>query len=208
MVNMMKDVVVRGTAARIWSSGFKVPAGGKTGTTNDGADVWFIGYTSDIVAGVWMGFDRPQKIKSNAQGGVLAAPVWTAFMNSVYAKRPAPRDWEMPPNIVSVDIDATTNMLATPYCPPEFVRREYYIRGTDPIAPCDVHTAAVIVPDTSGLYHPDSIRPLFPPLPPTDTSRRPRDSAIFPLVPRDSLRLPDSLRVRPRPIPPDSGRVP
>ena len=62
MVSMMKDVVVRGTGARIWSSGFRLPAGGKTGTTNDGADVWFIGYTADLVAGVWMGFDKPQKI--------------------------------------------------------------------------------------------------------------------------------------------------
>ena len=61
------------------------PAGGKTGTTNDGTNVWFIGYTSDLVAGVWMGFDRPQKIKANAQGGILAAPAWTAFMNEVYS---------------------------------------------------------------------------------------------------------------------------
>ena len=56
-----------------------MPAGGKTGTTNDGTDVWFIGYTSDLVAGVSMGLDRPQKIKANAQGGVLAAPAWTAI---------------------------------------------------------------------------------------------------------------------------------
>lgn len=76
MVSMMKDVVLRGTAARISSSGFRVPAGGKTGTTNDGADVWFIGYTADLVAGVWMGFDKPTKIKANAQGGELAAPAW------------------------------------------------------------------------------------------------------------------------------------
>ncbi|MFY7950004.1 MAG: penicillin-binding protein 1A, partial [Gemmatimonas sp.] len=90
MVNMMKDVVVRGTGARIWSSGFRVPSGGKTGTTNDGADVWFIGYTADLVAGVWMGFDKPQKIKGNAQGGDLAAPAWASFMTEVYRRKPQP----------------------------------------------------------------------------------------------------------------------
>ena len=84
MVSVMKDVVQRGTAAGSVGSQFHYPAGGKTGTTNDGTDVWFIGYTSDLVAGVWMGFDKPQKIKANAQGGILAAPAWTAFMNEVY----------------------------------------------------------------------------------------------------------------------------
>jgi membrane carboxypeptidase/penicillin-binding protein len=56
------------------------PAGGKTGTTNDGMDVWFVGFTADLVTGVWMGFDKKTKIKANAQGGVLAAPAWTMMM--------------------------------------------------------------------------------------------------------------------------------
>jgi membrane peptidoglycan carboxypeptidase len=71
----MKDVVRRGSAAGVWASGFHIPAGGKTGTTNDGTNVWFVGFTADLVAGVWMGLDRPQKIKSNAQGGVLGTGV-------------------------------------------------------------------------------------------------------------------------------------
>jgi penicillin-binding protein 1A len=70
MVSMMKDVVQRGTAAGSVGSRFFVPSGGKTGTTNDGADVWYIGYTADLVAG-GMGFDRPQKIKANAQAASL-----------------------------------------------------------------------------------------------------------------------------------------
>src|SRR5438093_512114 len=93
MVDMMKDVVRRGTAAGSVGSLLHVPAGGKTGTTNDGTDVWYIGYTSDLVAGVWMGLDKPQKIKANAQGGVLAAPAWAAFMNQVYRRKPPPPDW-------------------------------------------------------------------------------------------------------------------
>lgn len=69
MVSVMKDVVRRGTAAGSVGSVFKYPAGGKTGTTNDYSDVWYIGYTSDLVAGLWMGFDKPAKIINNAQGG-------------------------------------------------------------------------------------------------------------------------------------------
>ena len=75
MTNMLKDVVLRGTAVgRVWNAGFRVPSGGKTGTTNDGADVWFVGFTANLVAGIWVGFDKPTKIMADAQGGRLAAP--------------------------------------------------------------------------------------------------------------------------------------
>ena len=118
MVDMMKDVVLHGTAyASVWNAGFHLPAGGKTGTTNDGNDVWFIGYTADLVAGVWMGMDRPVKIMHDAQGGRLAAPAWTAFMTEVYRRKPAPPDWPRPSGLISRDIDRTTGMLQNPYCP-------------------------------------------------------------------------------------------
>src|SRR6185369_3590363 len=107
VVSVMKDVVQRGTAAGSVGSQIRFPAGGKTGTTNDGTNVWFVGYTQDLVAGVWMGFDKPTKIKSNAQGGILAAPAWVAFMNEVYRRRPAPRDWPMPADIVQRQVDVT-----------------------------------------------------------------------------------------------------
>jgi penicillin-binding protein 1A len=134
MVSMMKDVIQRGTAAGSVGSQFRLPAGGKTGTTNDGADVWFIGYTPDLVAGVWMGLDKPQKIKSNAQGGVLAAPAWTAFMNEVYRRKPAPPDWPRPEGIVVRQIDPASGMLAGPGCAGAV--SEYFIAGTDPTQPC------------------------------------------------------------------------
>ena len=134
MVSMMKDVVRRGTAAGTVGSQFSYPAGGKTGTTNDGADVWFIGYTSDLVAGVWMGLDKPQKIKGNAQGGVLAAPAWTAFMREVYRRKPAPPDWPRPEGIVVRDIDPVSGMLAGPGCAATVT--EYFIAGTDPTQTC------------------------------------------------------------------------
>ena len=191
MVSVMKDVVQRGTAAGSVGSVFHYPAGGKTGTTNDGTDVWFIGYTSDLVAGVWMGFDKPQKIKGNAQGGILAAPAWSAFMNEVYRRRPAPRDWPMPADIVTRQIDVTTNMLATEYCPPSVVANEFYILGTDPIQPCDVHVAPALYPDTSGAaaYPPVSPYPVspYPPggpprtgMPDTSRARQPGTTVIVP----------------------------
>src|SRR5262249_56385064 len=92
---------------------------------NDGSDVWFVGYTSDLVAGVWMGFDRPQKIKSNAQGGILAAPAWAAFMNEAYNRRPQPHDWPAPFGIVTRTVDLSTNMLATAFCTPAVMGPSY-----------------------------------------------------------------------------------
>lgn len=135
MVSMMKDVVVRGTGARIWSSGFRVPAGGKTGTTNDGADVWFIGYTADLVAGVWMGFDKPQKIKANAQGGELASPAWSSFMTEVYRRKPQPPDWPRPDGVVVREIDALTGQLANSSCMTALTT-EFFVQGTEPTGTC------------------------------------------------------------------------
>jgi penicillin-binding protein 1A len=140
MVDMMKDVVRRGSAASIGASGFKIPAAGKTGTTNDYSDVWFIGYTPDLVAGVWMGFDRPQKIMPNAQGGRLASPAWLAFMNEAYQRRPAPPDWPRPDAIITRNIDWTTGLLASPACPDTTTVTEYFIPGTEPVRECDARS--------------------------------------------------------------------
>ena len=139
MVSMMKDVVQRGTAAASVGSQFSYPAGGKTGTTNDGADVWFIGYTSDLVAGVWMGLDKPGKIKGNAQGGILAAPAWTAFMREVYRRKPAPPDWPRPQGVQVRLIDPTTGLLAGAGCAGSIT--EYFLQGTEPTASCTSITA-------------------------------------------------------------------
>jgi len=139
MVDMMKDVIRRGSAAGVWESGFHLPAGGKTGTTNDGTNVWFVGYTADLIAGVWFGLDRPSKIKDNAQGGVLAAPAWTAFMTEVYRRKPAPPDWPRPLSIVTREVDISSGLLQTPYCPRNLVTSEFYISGTEPTRDCDKH---------------------------------------------------------------------
>ncbi len=137
MVDMMKDVLRRGSAAgAIAGTGFTLPAGGKTGTTNDYTDVWFIGYTADLVAGVWMGFDRPQKIMTNAQGGRLAAPAWVQFMIEAYQRKPSPPDWPRPSSLVSRQVDDLTGLLANPGCPASDAYYEWFIPGTEPIAEC------------------------------------------------------------------------
>ncbi|MBM3908647.1 MAG: PBP1A family penicillin-binding protein [Gemmatimonadetes bacterium] len=142
MVDMMKDVLRRGSAAgAVAGTGFSLPAGGKTGTTNDYTDVWFIGYTADLVAGVWMGFDRPQKIMPNAQGGRLAAPAWVQFMVEAYQRKPAPPDWPRPSSLVSRQVDDLSGLLANPGCPGEDAYYEWFIPGTEPIAECPPRAA-------------------------------------------------------------------
>ena len=161
MVSMMKDVVVRGTGARIWSSGFRVPAGGKTGTTNDGADVWFIGYTADLVAGVWMGFDKPQKIKANAQGGELASPAWASFMTEVYRRKPQPPDWPRPDGVIVRQIDALSGLLANSSCMTALTT-EFFVQGTEPTGTCtDAGSAGSLSPDSAAKLRAkaDSVNP-------------------------------------------------
>ena len=170
MVDMMKDVVRRGSAASVWASGFHIPAAGKTGTTNDGTDVWFIGYTPDLVTGIWMGFDRPQKIQANAQGGRLVAPAWTSYMSEIYQRRPPPPDWPRPEGLVVREVDRTTGLLRSPFCPDSLVVNEFYIEGTEPASQC------------SGVFGApaDSARPAPPPAPFGQQAQPPEPNVVRP----------------------------
>jgi penicillin-binding protein 1A len=118
---------------------YTVPAGGKTGTTNDNTDVWFAGFTPDLVAVVWFGFDRPRRIMNNAAGGRLAAPVWGRFMREVYGgespELPTPQPWAWPEGVVAVNVDAETGRLANEWCQYNVVR-EFFIAGTEPREAC------------------------------------------------------------------------
>ena len=162
MVDMMKDVLRRGSAAgAVANSGFNLPAGGKTGTTNDYTDVWFIGYTADLVAGVWMGFDKPQKIMTNAQGGRLAAPAWTQFMIEAYQRKPSPPDWPRPSSLVSRQVDDLTGLLANPGCPAKDAYFEWFIPDTEPISEC---------PPRADGSRPQPVVDKRPPRPPPGTA--------------------------------------
>jgi penicillin-binding protein 1A len=140
MTDALRDVVRHGTAVGSVGARINFPAGGKTGTTNDGFDVWFIGFTPDLVTGLWIGFDQPKKIKSNAQGGVLAAPAWTAMMREIYERRSPPAAWPRPAGLSALDIDKTTGYKATPFCPKDVHYIESFIPGTEPTGFCPIHS--------------------------------------------------------------------
>ena len=93
LTSMLQDAVNRGTGTAVRAAGFQGAAAGKTGTTNDATDVWFIGYTPDLVAGVWMGLDQQERIVNGATGGSLAAPVWGRMMRTIYSDRSPPEGW-------------------------------------------------------------------------------------------------------------------
>jgi penicillin-binding protein 1A len=140
-LSLMEDVVDRGTAASIRRRGFWLPAVGKTGTTNDAKDVWFVGMTPDLVAGVWLGFDQPKMITASASGGSMAAPVWADMMKAVYKDRAEPGSWTAPESLVSVTIDEESGMLASSNCPPDRVRVEYFVPGSQPGEYCPLHAS-------------------------------------------------------------------
>jgi len=138
--DMLQDVIRYGTAhSAVKQTGFDVPAGGKTGTTNDYTDVWFVGYTRELVAGFWMGFDIQQRIQNGAQGGRLAAPAWANFMREVYERRPSPGAWVQPYGVVQREIDITSGKLATPYCPQNVRRWEVFSPNNVPTEYCPLH---------------------------------------------------------------------
>src|SRR5215213_2136504 len=170
MTDALRDVVRHGTAVGSVGSRINFPAGGKTGTTNDGFDVWFIGFTPDLVTGIWLGFDQPKKIKANAQGGVLAAPAWTAMMREVYERRALPTAWPRPDGLTALDIDKTTGYKATPFCPKEVHYIESFIPGTEPTAFCPIHSPFGTVGGASPLggagTSPDGAPPPTSPLGP------------------------------------------
>jgi penicillin-binding protein 1A len=142
MADMMKDVIRRGTAfTAVWKAGFTLPAAGKTGTTDDYTDAWFIGFTPELVAGIWVGYDLQQRILEHSAGaGRIVAPAWTAFMRDVYARRPAPRDWVRPDSLITREADWSTGYLATPFCPQEVRHWDWFYPGTEPTRACSAHT--------------------------------------------------------------------
>ncbi len=131
--DMMRDAAERGTGSPARKGvPSSVVIAGKTGTTNDNVDVWFMGMTPDLVAGVWLGFDRPKTITPGGAGGTLAAPIWGAMMAKYYAGRPAPAPWTPPVGLVSAEIDRATGQLADETTPTERRYLEYFVPGTEP----------------------------------------------------------------------------
>lgn len=137
LTDMLRSVVDAGTGREVRDLGARGPIAGKTGTTNDGNDVWFIGYTPSIVAGVWFGYDQPHALGFGASGGRLAAPAWARFYVNGWPQGPRDPAWEPPPGLVSRVIDATNGELATQWCP--ITQREWFEAGTEPTQYCSEH---------------------------------------------------------------------
>jgi 1A family penicillin-binding protein len=135
MTSMLRGVVDGGTGHVVRAMGVAGPIAGKTGTTNDGADTWFVGYTPVLVAGFWFGYDTPRSLGSAASGSRMAAPAWARFYRDGWRERG--RDWDVPEGLVSATIDPETGALAGEYCP--LATREWFRTGTQPKARCEEH---------------------------------------------------------------------
>ena len=134
VTNMMRSVIDEGTGAAARAHGFALDAAGKSGTTNDLRDGWFVGFTPELLTVVWVGFDDNQPL--GLSGTQAALPIWTTFMSRALAGRPD-KPFAVPPGIVFVEIDRDTGQLAGPLCPRLF--REAFVSGTEPVQVCDVH---------------------------------------------------------------------
>ena len=154
MISMLQGVVEGGTGYNAIRVNVGLPtevvAGGKTGTTNDGTDIWFNGFTPNLLATVWFGLDRPQEIYPRATGAGAPAPVWGNFMRRVYygdpdaldkelqePTIPIPEPWAIPSALETRLIDRSTGKLASQWCPQEEQILEMFLPGTEPTEYCD-----------------------------------------------------------------------
>ena len=129
--NLMKGVIDRGTAASARALGFEGVAAGKTGTTSNYRDAWFVGFTPNFLALAWVGYD--DNATTNMSGSRAALPIWTDFMKEIAPKNPG--NFSSPPDIVLVKIDPVTGKLSNKKCPAYF--EEAFIEGTEPTQYCD-----------------------------------------------------------------------
>jgi penicillin-binding protein 1A len=154
MSTMLADVINAGTGNRARTLGFTLPAAGKTGTTNDFNDAWFVGFTPNLATGVWVGFDQPKTILPNGFAADVAVPMWANFMKA--ATRGDKPEWLKPPSdVTTATVCRVSGKLATDACRSvdtvssdgfserkSMVYTEYFARGTVPTTYCTVHDYA------------------------------------------------------------------
>ena len=154
MSSMLADVINAGTAYKARQGGFTLPAAGKTGTTNDYVDAWFVGYTPHLAAGVWVGFDQPKTIIPNGYAAELAVPIWSAFMK-VATKGDKPEWFDRPSNVIGVNVCRLSGQLPTDGCShvvtvaddgtlqtKSMVYTDYFVKGTQPTTLCPLHPSS------------------------------------------------------------------
>jgi penicillin-binding protein 1B len=134
VTNMMRSVLNEGTGASARGNGFTLDAAGKSGTTNDLRDAWFVGFTPELLTVVWVGFDDNTPL--GMSGTQAALPIWTEFMKRALAGHPN-RTFAAPEGISFMEIDEDTGQLARPTCPR--VTTESFLAGTEPLELCQLH---------------------------------------------------------------------
>ncbi len=134
VTHLLEGVMERGTGAVARRKGFKHPAAGKTGTSNDYKDAWFVGFTPNLLAAVWVGFDEAASM--DRAGSEAALPIWTDFMRQALADTPHD-SFEIPPGITLSDVDKKNGQLARPECPKQV--REAFLSGEEPHGWCQEH---------------------------------------------------------------------
>ncbi len=142
VTSLLESVVNEGTGQSLrWRYGLKFPLAGKTGTTNDYRDAWFIGYTSNLLVAVWVGYDQPRTIMDKATGARMAIPIFASFLKRVYADSlwPQPMEFLAPSNVEYATVCVRSGQLATPFCPE--VREEVFREGSAPKGYCPLHHA-------------------------------------------------------------------
>jgi len=138
MTTMLADVINSGTAWPARRVGFTLPAAGKTGTTNEYRDAWFVGYTPHLVSGVWIGYDQPRTIVAGGYAAELAVPLWGRFM--MRATRGNAADWyQAPTTITTATVCRLSGKLATHECQAAETYTDYFVKGSEPTEYCDLH---------------------------------------------------------------------
>jgi penicillin-binding protein 1A len=140
MVSMLRDVVESGTGSGVRGMGVNGPIGGKTGTTDGYHDAWFVGFSTSLVAAVWVGFDQPAPIGPDAYAARIALPIWADFMKRAAATMPA-RDFPIPPDLTGHELCRVSHLKPLDDCP---VYTEYLKEGDEvPSRMCPVHRGSL-----------------------------------------------------------------
>jgi 1A family penicillin-binding protein len=159
MTSMLRAVVDYGSGRAIRDYGITAPVAGKTGTTNEGTDVWFIGYTPTLVAGIWFGYDQRRPINGgSASGGRIAAPAWADFYRQGW-REPRGTSWHVPENMVARVIDPQTGELANEWCPAR--QLEWFRPSHEPVEHCREHSAPPLwyVEEPGDVHEHDPVEP-------------------------------------------------
>jgi penicillin-binding protein 1A len=168
MSSMLADVINAGTAYRARAQGFTLPAAGKTGTTNEYRDAWFVGFTPRLVTGVWVGFDQPKTIARNGYAGEIAVPLWASIMK--VATRGDKSEWfDRPRDVIGVDICRMSGKLPAEGCSHveviddagqvearSMIYTEYFVRGTQPTTTCELHPSPSFFEKVAGAFGKES----------------------------------------------------